>query len=147
MQEERKRRGPSRDYSNEAITVYWDSQYCIHTAACIMGLPDVFDPGRRPWVDISQAEADDIAEVVMQCPTGALHFRRNDGGPQEAAPAQSSVQPRKNGPLFARGAIRVVGMDGKVIREDTRVAFCRCGQSANKPFCDGTHKAIGFVAD
>lgn len=147
MQEERQKRGPSREYTNEAITVYWEAQYCIHTAACLMGLPEVFDSGRRPWIDISRAEADDIAQVVMRCPTGALHFRRHDGGEQETAPAAASVQPRKNGPLFARGAIRVVDMEGKVVREDTRVAFCRCGQSDNKPFCDGTHRAIGFQAE
>jgi uncharacterized Fe-S cluster protein YjdI len=147
MQQERERRGPAREYTNEAITVYWEPEYCIHTAACITGLPDTFDPGRRPWVDISTATADDIARVVQRCPTGALNFRRNDGGPQEEAPAETSVQPRKNGPLFVRGTVRVVDMAGDVIREDTRVAFCRCGGSANKPFCDGTHRAIGFEAD
>jgi len=147
MQEEREKRGPSREYTNEAITVQWEAQYCIHTAACLMGLPGVFDPGRLPWIDISQAAADDIAQVVMRCPTGALHFRRHDGGEQEVPPDDTSVQPRKNGPLFTRGAIRVVDMEGNVIREDTRVAFCRCGQSANKPFCDGTHRAIGFQAE
>jgi len=86
MQEEREKRGPSREYTNEAITVYWEAQYCIHTAACLMGLPGVFDSGRRPWIDISQAAADDIAQVVMRCPTGALHFRRHDDGEQETPP-------------------------------------------------------------
>jgi CDGSH-type Zn-finger protein len=37
-----------------------------------------------------------------------------------------------------------VDPDGNVIREDTRLALCRCGGSANKPFCDGTHLKIGF---
>jgi uncharacterized Fe-S cluster protein YjdI len=147
VQEERELRGSTRAYTNEEITVYWDAQYCIHTAACLMGLPGVFDSGRRPWIDISQAAADDIAQVVMRCPTGALHFRRHDGGNQEEAPAEMSVQPRKNGPLFSRGTIRVVDMQGDLVREDTRVAFCRCGESANKPFCDGTHRAIGYQAE
>jgi len=147
VRQEREKRGPSREYANDEVTVYWDAQYCIHTAMCLNGLPGVFDPGRRPWIDTSQAGADDIAEVVMRCPTGALHFKRNDGGKQETPPAEFSVQPRKNGPLFMRGAVRVVDTEGNVVREDTRVALCRCGQSANKPFCDGTHRAIGFQAD
>ncbi|MEO8457608.1 MAG: (4Fe-4S)-binding protein [Chloroflexota bacterium] len=146
-QEERKKSGVSREYANDAITVFWDAKYCIHTAACINGLPGVFDPQARPWIDISQAAADDIAEVVMRCPTGALHFRRNDGGPEEVGSEQITVQPRKNGPLFARGKIEVVDVQGNLVRDDTRVAFCRCGQSSNKPFCDGTHRAIGFQAD
>ncbi|MBI3943394.1 MAG: CDGSH iron-sulfur domain-containing protein [Chloroflexi bacterium] len=35
-------------------------------------------------------------------------------------------------------------LNGDLIREDTRVALCRCGQSANKPYCDATHRRIGF---
>jgi len=56
------------------------------------------------------------------------------------------VQPRTNGPLFVRGKVQIVDAQGDVIREDTRIALCRCGQSANKPFCDGTHQAVGFRA-
>jgi len=147
MQEEREKRGPSREYTNEAITVYWEAQYCIHTAACLMGLPGVFDSGRRPWIDISQAAADDIAQVVMRCPTGALHFRRHDDGEQETPPPTQRCSRGRTGRCLLGGAIRVVDMQGNVVREDTRVAFCRCGQSANKPFCDGTHRAIGFQAE
>ena len=136
-----------REYANERIVVTWEPKYCIHTAMCLMGLPDVFDAARRPWVEIDAAEADDIAEVVMRCPTGALHFRRLDGGAQEPAPAETTVQSRKNGPLFVRGHVRVTDASGNVVREDTRVAFCRCGGSVNKPYCDGTHKVNGFVAE
>jgi CDGSH-type Zn-finger protein len=57
------------------------------------------------------------------------------------------VRAVRNGPLFQRGRIRITDNEGKIIREDTRVALCRCGGSANKPFCDGTHRAIGFQAD
>ncbi len=145
-EDERKKPGVAREYANDRIAVSWEPHYCIHTANCLSGLPDVFDALRRPWVDISQAEADDIARVVMTCPTGALHFRRLDGGEQEPAPAETTVQPRTNGPLFVRGDVRIIDARGEVIREDTRVALCRCGGSQNKPFCDGTHRAIGFQA-
>ena len=52
---------------------------------------------------------------------------------------------RPDGPLIARGNIRVLDADGHLISEDREVFFCRCGQSANKPFCDGAHKACGFT--
>jgi CDGSH-type Zn-finger protein len=52
--------------------------------------------------------------------------------------------PAPKGPLFLRGRIRIKDADGRLIREDTRVALCRCGASENKPFCDGSHRRIGF---
>lgn len=52
---------------------------------------------------------------------------------------------RANGPLIARGKIRVEAADGTVLEESDEVYFCRCGKSGNKPFCDGSHKTSGFV--
>ncbi|MBX7252926.1 MAG: CDGSH iron-sulfur domain-containing protein [Candidatus Promineofilum sp.] len=43
-----------------------------------------------------------------------------------------------------RGSLRLVGLRDELIREDTRAALCRCGASGNKPFCDGSHRRIGF---
>lgn len=143
---ERKNPGVAREYRSGEIVVFWEPEYCIHTANCLMGLPQVFDVGRRPWVSIDAASAGEIARVVMTCPTGALHFKRLDGGEQEAAPEETSVQPRNNGPLFVRGRVKIVDSQGHVVREDTRIALCRCGQSSNKPFCDGSHRAVGFQA-
>ena len=82
--------------------------------------------------------------MIERCPTGALHFRRRDGGPQEPVPEETTVQERPNGPLFVHGKIRIFGQDRKLVREDTRVALCRCGASQNKPFCDGSHRRVGF---
>jgi hypothetical protein len=114
----------------------------MHSANCLIGNPKVFDSMRRPWIDLE--DADEVAEIVMACPSGALHFRRLDGGADEEASEDATVNARPNGPLFVRGRLRIIGEDGRVIREDTRVALCRCGQSANKPFCDATHRRIGF---
>ena len=52
---------------------------------------------------------------------------------------------RANGPLIARGQIRVFASNGELICEDSEVFLCRCGASANKPFCDGAHKQSGFT--
>jgi uncharacterized Fe-S cluster protein YjdI/CDGSH-type Zn-finger protein len=142
--EPRYRSGIAKTYANDRIEVKWEPDYCIHVAACLEGLPEVFDAWRRPWIEVDKASADEIAEVVQRCPTGALHFRRLDGGPQEAEAQETTVTEEPDGPLFVRGKVRVVAEDREVIREDTRVAFCRCGSSHNKPFCDGTHRVIGF---
>lgn len=142
---ERKLPGVEREYANDRIVVAWEPAYCIHTARCLEGLPQVFDVRARPWVNIDAASADDVAAVVARCPTGALSYRRLDGAPDEAVPEETLVEPWPNGPLFLRGKIRIETASGAV-REATRVALCRCGQSANKPFCDGTHRDIRFTA-
>ena len=142
-----KLRGPTRTYTGAAIEVDWEPKLCIHVQNCVRNLPQVFKAEERPWIVIDAAAADEVAATVEKCPTGALHYRRLDGGAQEQAPAETTVEPRPNGPLFVRGLVRIVSDDGEVIREDTRVALCRCGGSANKPFCDGTHRRIGFTTD
>src|SRR4026208_1113668 len=142
--EARRRAGVERVYQNGEIAVLWEPKLCIHAGYCFRGLPEVFQPESRPWVKVDAAPADKIAEVVMTCPTGALHFERFDGGPQEPQPEETTIDARANGPLHVRGHGRIVGPGGPSIREDTRVALCRCGASENKPFCDGSHRRIGF---
>jgi len=140
----RVRAGLTREYSRPEIRVEWYASRCIHSAKCIRALPSAFDPNRRPWIDVGVADADALADAVMQCPTGALKFVRLDGGPQEPVPDTVQVLPFRNGPYLVRGAIDILDpATGKVQRE-TRVALCRCGQSRHMPFCDNTHRAIGF---
>ncbi|HEY0605444.1 MAG TPA: CDGSH iron-sulfur domain-containing protein [Herpetosiphonaceae bacterium] len=129
----------SKPYTGQRIVVRYNPKRCIHFAACVRGLPDAFDPKRRPWIVPDNADADTLAEVVQRCPTGALHFERLDDAPAEQPPAQASVQIADNGPLYLHGEITVQHQDGTPIVTDTRVALCRCGMSRNKPFCDGTH--------
>jgi CDGSH-type Zn-finger protein len=56
------------------------------------------------------------------------------------------VTPRENGPLVVEGSLEICSASGRTISRETRTVLCRCGGSANKPFCDGTHKKIGFIA-
>ncbi len=56
------------------------------------------------------------------------------------------VEPQPDGPLRIRGNIEICSGTGRTVKRSGGEALCRCGQSANKPFCDGTHKRVGFVA-
>ena len=61
-----------------------------------------------------------------------------------------TIRCRENGPLVVHGPFRLLDYTGKEIALPTDkplVALCRCGQSANKPFCDGSHKSCGFVGE
>lgn len=136
----------TRTYETDQIVIAWRAHRCVHSAVCLQGLPEVFDVRRRPWVLPEQAPADAIAQIVARCPSGALHFRRLDGGPNEAPDAEPSVITVPNSPLALRGDITVADLAGNELRHDTRMALCRCGASENKPFCDASHRRIGFRA-
>ncbi|WP_336360294.1 CDGSH iron-sulfur domain-containing protein [Haladaptatus sp. ZSTT2] len=134
------------EYDDRDITVSYDLKRCIHARECVKGLSEVFDPDRRPWIMPENAAADEIAEVITRCPTGALHFDRKDGGWKEKTPAENTVTVSTNGPIYFHGDVKVTDEAGTVLLSDTRVAFCRCGASENKPLCDNTHLNINFEA-
>jgi CDGSH-type Zn-finger protein len=98
-------------------------------------------------VDVNAADADAIANTIETCPTGALHYRRVDGQAPRQAPVNVTIEPRLHGPLFVRGPVRVVDAGRRVVREGSRLARCRCGASASKPFCDGRHRRIRFEGE
>lgn len=61
-----------RTYERDGLTVLWDSDLCTHCETCWRGLPQVFDPEKRPWVNINGATTEEITKQVQQCPSGAL---------------------------------------------------------------------------
>ncbi|MCA9580875.1 MAG: CDGSH iron-sulfur domain-containing protein [Myxococcales bacterium] len=75
---------------------------------------------------------------------GAIGDRGTELG-SEGGPLKVSRAP--NGPLLVQGNLRLVAASGRVAWSGTKAALCRCGQSSNKPFCDGSHKAAGFEAE
>jgi uncharacterized Fe-S cluster protein YjdI/CDGSH-type Zn-finger protein len=138
-------RGAIRAYENERIRVHWDATRCIHVARCLRRLPDVFDLQARPWIDVDGAPAADVAATVLTCPTGALRYEPLDGDlPAEQPEPVTTVEVRPNGPLYVRGRLQVTRPDGAVLADEHRLALCRCGASENKPFCDNSHRLVGF---
>lgn len=133
-----------RTYETDEIRVLWDSSRCIHVAACLKSAPEVFDTSNRPWVTVDGADADRIAWAIEQCPSGALQYERVDGSPQEMPPPTTSVVPWPGGPLLVRGDLSVRDARERPIASGYRMALCRCGASENHPFCDLSHKRIGF---
>ena len=71
--------------------------------------------------------------------------KRGDG--LKAASGKLTVSPAKDGPLLVKGQLKIVAASGRVAWTGQRVALCRCGESKNKPFCDGQHKKIGFKSE
>ena len=133
-----------RSYRGAGITVSFDARRCIHAARCVRGLPEVFDPQRRPWIGPDAAAAERVAEVVRTCPTGALQYEPAGGIEAERPAERNTVTVRPNGSLHLRGDLAFVGPEGGERRE-TRAALCRCGASGNKPYCDNTHEEASFT--
>jgi len=131
-------------YRGKHIDVYFTVDRCTHVAECIRGAPRVFDVTRRPWIRADAAEPDKVAEVILRCPTGALHFKRKDGGAEEAVPAKNTVTISRHGPLYLQGDLDIRNFDESLVVKDTRVALCRCGASRIMPLCDKNHFFIGF---
>ena len=63
-----------KTYENEDIQVFWNPNLCTHAGECARGNNDVFAPIRRPWVDLSQAPAAEIAAIIDRCPSKALQY-------------------------------------------------------------------------
>ena len=132
-----------RSYQGSEITVSFDARRCIHAARCVHGLPEVFDPDRRPWIEPDGAAAQRVAQVVLACPTGALRYEAAGGVEAEGPEERNTVAVRPDGPLHLRGDLTFVRPEGVESRE-TRAALCRCGASRNKPYCDNSHGEAGF---
>ncbi|MCU0361431.1 MAG: (4Fe-4S)-binding protein [Bacteroidia bacterium] len=138
-----------KEYSNGEVTIVWQSGLCIHSTKCWKGqsaLPEVFNPAQKPWIKPEGANTERIIAQVKQCPSGALSYymNTNKNEKEEVLSSEHIVEVSKNGPLLMYGNIQVKGKDGVLVQKNKVTAFCRCGASGNKPYCDGTHTKIGF---
>ncbi len=133
-------------FESDDIIVDYEVKRCIHAENCVHGLPAVFDVKKRPWIQPEHATAEQVVKAVMDCPTGALKFRRKVDGSPEPAPEQNTSLIVPNGPLYVKGDVEIVATD-KSSQPEHRMAICRCGASKNKPFCDNAHQKINFEAD
>ena len=133
----------TKEYATEEIVVEWEPRLCYHSKNCVRSLPQVFDDGRRPWVKVDAATADEVEAAVARCPSGALRTRRL-GAPTPTREQPLELRASADGPLLVTGGVRITDAHGNVLYEGEKAALCRCGGSANKPFCDGSHKKNGF---
>lgn len=134
-----------KEYSNGEVTITWEPAKCIHSKNCISGLPGVFNFEKRPWIDQNGANTEAIVSQIKKCPSGALGFYYNDDAQKvDNATSEQIVEVMPNGPLMVYGNIEVKFKDGTSEKKYKVTAFCRCGASSNKPFCDGSHRKIGF---
>ncbi|MGA1978461.1 MAG: (4Fe-4S)-binding protein [Bacteroidales bacterium] len=158
----------SRRYNNDEITVFWKPSACIHASYCYRELLEVFDPGRRPWVDMKGASTDRIIETVNMCPTEALTWKWNDESKNQVVGSENSnhirfkrpellgkdidpmgdnpmtVKVMIDGPIVLKGDFTLINYNSTREISDGLISICRCGKSDHQPFCDGQHRKTGF---
>jgi CDGSH-type Zn-finger protein/uncharacterized Fe-S cluster protein YjdI len=126
----------------EALTILFDGKRCIHARFCVTGAPGVFKantPGE--WIFPDETDTETLVGIARACPSGAIQYRRKDGGAEEPAPPVNLLNIRENGPYAVRGELVLAGAPAGY-----RATLCRCGLSQNKPYCDGSHVDGGFAA-
>lgn len=129
-------------YEGPGVDIVFEGPRCIHSRMCVLGRPDVFVPnadGR--WIHPENATGEALVEIAHSCPSGAIGYRRHDGGAPEAPPVVNLVRLRENGPYAFHAPLSVGGEPAGLRR-----TLCRCGASRNKPYCDGSHHEAGFEA-
>ena len=130
-------------YEGIGITVRDNRGTCCHFGNCTDHLPQVFHATGDPFVTAKGADADTIEAIVRQCPSGALGFVRN-GTTYQGEQREPGIYVANNASYYVRGGIELEGEMKNEGANGEHYALCRCGQSKNKPFCDGTHWWVKF---
>jgi CDGSH-type Zn-finger protein/uncharacterized Fe-S cluster protein YjdI len=131
----------TRFVEGTTVDVGFDGRKCIHSRNCVLEHPEAFVPNAPgEWIHPDAASTGTIVRVAETCPSGAITYRRKDGGPAEAPPVVNIVRLRENGPLAIHAEMEIGG------ETLLRATLCRCGASQNKPFCDSSHTKAGFAA-
>lgn len=136
-----------KTYENEDVKVVWKPSLCSHSANCWRGLSEVFNPKLKPWVDLSKAQTEKIIQQINECPSSALSYALKSKMETNLEPEnnlETKVEVKPNGPLIVLGNLSIKDVEGNVTSKSNMTAFCRCGASSNKPFCDGSHRKIDF---
>lgn len=139
------KRTPDRvkSYQGRDITIHDNRGVCAHDTSCSTLLPAVFDIAKRPWINPDGASVREIIETVEKCPSGALSYTIGSRRYQDLE-GEPAIVVSKNGPLHLTGGIRLKDDQRNKPESKEHCTLCRCGESENKPFCDGTHRDIHF---
>jgi len=131
-------------------TIHFDAQKCIHSRNCVLSHPDVFVPNvQGAWIHPDAQPVEELIRIGKNCPSGAIRVTRNaksdatgDVQSSDDFPLVNTLRVRENGPLAIEAELQIKSQP----EASPRATLCRCGESKNKPYCDGSHVGAGFVA-
>ena len=131
-------------YEKDGLTILWKPAKCIHSEICVKTLPGVYRPGEKPWIQPETASIEELKAQIDSCPSAALTYEQKGQKKTESNTKQTEMQIIQGGPLMVKGPVTLEGADGTIESLEGTSAFCRCGASGRKPFCDGSHRKVSF---
>lgn len=150
----------SREKYEDGVKVYSGPTMDMTDNPVFCSVARFCDARGKAWSNVKRTDTDEGRDIVgseaMMCPSGRLvAIEKSEGDPRALEPEFDPQEigliedPTENcsGPLWVQGGVEVVGADGEAYEVRNRVTLCRCGRSANKPFCDGSHVKAGWTAD
>lgn len=124
------------------IVVRDDRGLCEHAGFCANKMTNVWKmTGATASTDVRSQ----VAAMIERCPSGALTYSLAGAGRDVEPPLAAGVAVVDDGPLWVTGSVPIERADGQPLQTRARMTLCRCGASANKPLCDGSHARVGFT--
>jgi uncharacterized Fe-S cluster protein YjdI len=130
-------------YKKDELTIVWEPSKCIHSGICVKMLPEVYKPDAKPWIQQDNASVGQLKAQIDKCPSGALSYEL-DANTWDSTQEGLDVEIMENGPILIKGKLNITHPSGAIESKEKTTAFCRCGASSNKPYCDGAHRKIDF---
>jgi CDGSH-type Zn-finger protein len=130
----------AKSLGGEGIEIFDDRPTCVHAGFCGNKVTNVWKMAAKTGDTQIRAQA---MAMIEKCPSGALAYAVDGDMIEPDLPTEVAVTP--NGPLWVTGTIVIETAEGERLEPRNRVTLCRCGQSGNKPLCDGSHKEAGFT--
>lgn len=130
----------SKSLGGTGIEISDDRAICAHVGFCGNQVTNVWEMAEKTGDTRIRGQA---MAMIERCPSGALAYAVAGDAIEPDLPTEISLIP--NGPLFVTGGVTVTRSDGQVLETRNRRTLCRCGQSKNKPLCDGSHADAGFT--
>lgn len=132
----------STELGGTGVTIRDDRSLCVHAGFCGTKATNLWSLVDETGDSSARIQA---MNMIDACPSGALTYtlEGQDEPNEQCLPTQ--VQIIDDGPLYLQGEIAVESAEGERYELRNRVTLCRCGASANKPFCDGAHSDAGFT--
>lgn len=137
----------SRDsYKGQRITIHDNRGVCAHAGICTDGLASVFRMKEEPWIHPDSGSVEEVISTIEKCPSGALSYTIDEVEHRDRN-GQSSIFIAPNGPYVVSGESDLIDSPQGEGASKTNFTLCRCGESKNKPFCDGAHWSVDFKDD
>lgn len=135
------------DYVGKQVTIHDNRGICAHAGICTDRLKQVFRYGQEPWIDPDGASIEEVDSIIQACPSGALSYSIDGVEKRPDYSGEPRIFVAPGGPYAIKGSIEMDGIEWAEGAQHDCFDLCRCGQSKNKPFCDGSHSNTEFDED